>query len=145
MAILDAFLLLADRQAVTATANGAGVIDLGTARDIGSGEQVNLLFTVDEAAAAAGAATVTFELLISASADLSSPSVIAASGAVPRASLVPGYSLVLPIPPQPGSRGQRYLGVRFTVGTGPLTAGKFSANIVKNVRDSDYYPIGYSQ
>lgn len=133
--INDAFLYLSGSpgnagQAVTATAVSTNTIDLSQARDIGEGEDLYVQFITDVAATAAGAATVRFEVITSASANLGSPTVIVASGDIPKASLTVGARIELEIPAQYlVPLGQRYLGVQYTVSTGPLTAGTFTALI----------------
>jgi hypothetical protein len=130
--MLDALLQVSSAQAVTATAVSTNAIDLGTPRDIGVGEDLYAVFAVDTTATAAGAATVTFEAITSAAADLSSPNVLTSTGAIGKAELTAGRALIcLCLPPSSLAAlplGQRYLGVRYTVATGPLTAGAFTAN-----------------
>lgn len=145
MAIFDALLTVSDGQAVTSTAVSTNTIDKSQARDLGEGEQLFMLFTVTEAATASGAATVTFGLIESASSDLSSATTLASTAAIGKASLTVGAQFAIPIPPQIGSKGLRYLGTNYTVATGPLTAGKFHATITRNIGDAKkFYPAGYS-
>lgn len=133
-------------QAVTATAVSTNTIDLSQARDVGAGETLFARFYVDTAVTAAGAATVRFEVITSASADLSSPTVIGASGDIGKASLTLGARVSVPVPANLITPlGQRYLGVRYTVSTGPLTAGTFTAFITTaddNAQKS--YPSGFT-
>ncbi len=145
----DALLQLSNAQAVTASAVTANTIDLGTNRDIGSGEDLYAVFTVDESVTAAGAATVTFQVITSASADLSSPTVLVQSGAIPKADLTAGRKPIsICVPPsallaQP--LGQRYFGGNYLIGTGPLTAGKFTCNITNaEVSAGVNYPSGFT-
>ena len=131
--ILDERTEFADALAVTASAI-SDVIDLGAAptlQDIGNGEQLYLVVGVDTTVTAAGAATVTFSLESDSTADLAtSATVHAATAAVPKATLVAGYVAWVIALPQ--AAYERYLGVRFTVATGPLTAGKFNAFLTPN-------------
>ena len=131
MSMTDNLLKLSAAQAVTATAVSTNTISLGTARDLGPGDQLYANITVDVAATAAGAATVTFEVITSASADLSTPTVVAATGPVGKADLTIGRDPInIAIPPHISQeRGQAFIGVRYTVATGPLTAGSFTAYI----------------
>lgn len=147
--ILDALLQLAAAQAVTTTAVSTNTIDLGAARDIGTGKDLYAVITVDEAAAAAGAATVQFQVISSAAANLSSPTILGQTDAIAKTELTVGRKpIVVSIPPtilnaQP--IGQRYLGLQFTVGTGPLTAGKFTCYISdSDVSVNKNYPSGFT-
>jgi hypothetical protein len=103
---------------------------------------------VATAAAAAGAATVRFQIISSANADLSSPTIIEQSDAISKVSIVVGAQIVLPLPRSFINQiGQRYLGVQYTVGTGPLTAGAFDAFLLLNPSTSlpgVVYASGYS-
>lgn len=147
--ITDALLQLSSAQAVTATAVSTNTIDLGVARDLGPGCDLYAMFNVDEAAVAAGAATVTFQIITSAAANLSSPTIIGQTDAISKTELTLGRKpIFVPIPSailaaQPV--GQRYLGVQYTVATGPLTAGKFSCAIVdEDSSGGKYYASGFS-
>lgn len=147
--ITDALLQLSAAQAVTATAVSTNSIDLGTNRDIGAGEDLYAVFNVDASVAAAGNAFVSFSVISSASANLAAPTVLASSGAIPKADLVAGRAPIsIPIPQSVLTSlpiGQRYLGVRYTVTTGPLTAGSFTANITDSeVSVGKNYPSGFA-
>lgn len=127
--ILDNLTEFADAQTVTATAI-SDVIDLGAAptlQDIGNGQPLYLVLTCDETAGSGGSATVNFSLESDSTANLAtSATTHASTGAIGQASLVAGtFKRVIPLPVE--VRYERYLGVRFTVASGPLTAGKFSA------------------
>jgi hypothetical protein len=127
MAIIDKQALPADNQAVTATAFGSGFYDTGSqARDIG-GPPLRMRFTVDTTATAGGAATVDFQVVQADNSDGSGNlTVLASSGPVAVASLTAGaapFDVGIP------DTSRRYVGVRFVVATGPLTAGNFTAAI----------------
>lgn len=145
----DALLQLSSAQAVTASAVSTNTIDLGTARDLGTGGDLYAVFTVDTAATAAGAATVNFQVISSANANLSSANVIAQTDAIAKTDLTAGRKpIVVCISPSALLSlpvGQRYLGVQYTVGTGPLTAGAFSATITDTVVDvNKNYASGFT-
>ncbi len=149
MTILDAQLQLSAAQAVTATAVSTNTIDLGVTRDMGAGNQLNAVFGVDVTAAASGAATVRFQVITSAAASLSSPNVIAQTDDIPISNLTAGRRpIVVTLNPSVLNSlpiGQRYLGVQYTIGTGPLTAGSFTAFITNSGVDvGKYYPSGFS-
>jgi len=140
--ILDERTEFASALAVTATAI-SDVIDLGatpTLRDIGNGRGAFLVIQCDETATASGSATVTFSLESDSTANLAtSATVHLITAAIAKATLVAGYRVLciaLPI----GVTYERYLGVRFTVATGPLTAGKFSAFITLDPVGTFAYP-----
>lgn len=147
--ITDALLLLSSAQAVTSSAVSTNTIDLGVARDIGSGEPLYAVFTVDTAATAAGAATVNFQVISSAAANLGTPTILVQTDAIGKAELTAGRrAIVLEIPPSVLAAqpiGQRYLGVQYTVATGPLTAGAFTAQLVHDYQEQGKnYPSGFS-
>lgn len=125
--IIDAFNRFSDAQAVTVTAVSTNVVDLGLG-DKGIGERAfRLRIDAVEAALAAGAATVTFDLQTDDNEAFSSPTVVFSSGAIGKAALGLGARAVdAPVP----MGLQRYVRINYTVATGPLTAGKFSAALV---------------
>lgn len=115
--ILDAQTLLSDAQAVTADAVSTNTIDLGDVtpkRDIGDGEPLALVVTVDVAAdSTTGDETYSFEFIQSANANLGSADVLAAR-TVAAADLYAGAQVVIPIPP--GAITKRYIGLNYNVG-----------------------------
>lgn len=148
--ILDKQNLLSAAQAVTASAVSTNTIDLSVARDVGSGEDVIIAVTVDVAATAAGAATVDFQVISSAAAALTSPTILGSTGPLAKTELTLGRKAIeLRVPratllAQP--IGQRYLGIQYTVATGPLTAGSFTAGVIASAFQDQgkLYPVGYS-
>src|SRR5262245_52484837 len=121
--ILDALLQLSDAQAVTsADAYSSNTIDLGNVtpkNQIGDGEPMALVVTVDVAAAGDGSPasmTNTFDFMVvdSPNANLSSHTVLA-QRRVTGTLLTAGAIVVVPIPP--GTPTQRYLGARYELGT----------------------------
>lgn len=150
--ILDKQEEFSDSQLVTVTAISTNVLDLtqGTANltliDIGQGESVQLVIQVDAAATAAGAATVTFSLESDSTADLAtSPTVHWQSQVIGKATLVAGYEVArFKLPAGVPSNYERYLGVRYTIATGPLTGGSFSAFLVKDAQGNTSYPAGFA-
>ncbi len=129
--LIDKFLQVSSEQAVTASAASTDVIDFGQVNpDVGMDGVSKLVITVDESATAAGAATVTFSLQDSA--DNSSFADVAVTVAIGKATLVAGYQHVIPMP----TKLRRYCRVYYTVATGPLTAGKFSAQIVPGIQQN---------
>lgn len=143
--ITDKLLRVSTDQAVTSTAVSTDTIDLSVARDIGEGKKLIMNFAVTEAATASGSATVTFQVIGSASADLSSPVVLGSTGAIAKADLTLGANIAVDINSLIGSKGYRYIGANYVVATGPLTAGKFTADIVETVQDGrKFYASGFT-
>ena len=139
MTLLDKNLLLSNAQAVTSSAASTDTIDLGAARDIGPGEQLFLDVFVPEGVTASGSATVAISLEADDNDSFSSAVTVFSSGAIGKAALSQGTVLSFPIP-----RGtERYLRAYYTVATGPLTAGKFTAGISHSTAgDRRSYPAG---
>ena len=125
--IIDLLTKVSDEQAVTVTAPSTDYIDTIAAGD--SYEGFWLLFNVNVLATAGGAATLTVELETDDNTGFASATVLVSSGAIPVASLVAGYQYAIRVP----AGAERYLRVNYTVATGPLTAGNFSAAVVKDV------------
>lgn len=138
--ILDAFNEFSDAQAVTSTAISTNVIDLGpvtdnTLRDIGNGEEIYLVVTTNTACTDGGSdATLTVSLESdSVEALNSSATVHYTTGALAFAAFKDAGS-VLAMVRLPAGSYERYLGVRYTVASGPLTAGAFDAFLTKDVQ-----------
>ena len=133
--IIDKLLQVSSNQAVTATAPSTDVIDFGQANpNVGTHDRLEMVITVSEAATAAGAATVTFA--VQDSADNATFADVIASGAIGKADLGLGAQVVLPMP----VKLRRYCRVNYTVGTGPLLTGKFSAQVVAGIQQNIAYP-----
>lgn len=146
--ILDLQTKFSDLQAVTSTAISTNVIDLiqgtsPTTLDEGIGDGVWLNIIVGTAATAAGAATVTFSLESDSTADLATSATVHwTSAAIGKATLVAGYQVARI--KLPSDNYERYLGVRYTVATGPLTAGTFLAFLTISAQRNVIYPAGYT-
>ena len=141
--ILDAQNLFDQANAITVTRNSTNVIDLvKTGLNIGLGRPFFIYVTVTTAFTADGAATLQVALVTDDNASLSSlttlqdlPAVIAV------ASLVAGFSFSFYI--HPTSVMEQYLGLIYTVATGPMTAGKVTAGIALQVPGYTAYPRNY--
>lgn len=132
---IDKLLQVSTNQAVTASAASSDVIDFGQANpNVGLDDRSNMVITVSESAAAAGAATVTFS--VQDSANNSSFADVAVTAAIGKAALAAGQQIVIPMP----VNLRRYCRVYYTVATGPLTAGKFSAQVVTGIQQNHHYP-----
>lgn len=130
--------------AITSTRVSTDKIDLqANNRDLGLLDDLYLVIMATEAFTASGSATLTVDLVDDDNASLSSPAtLINLANAVGKATLVAGYTIFkgrLPIE----KITQRYLGLNYTVATGPMTAGKVRAFLTPNIDRQFYYPRGY--
>lgn len=144
MALLDRQTLLSDKQPVTVTAFTSDQYDTGNvtpARNLGRAG-LRAVVTVSAAALAAGAATVTFELIEADDAAGTNANVLMSSGAIGKAALSAGATpFDVPIP----DHSKRFIMGRYTVGTGPLTQGTFTFSLQRGSDHQRAYPDGYTQ
>jgi hypothetical protein len=140
--ITDSLLRVSEDQAVTSTAYSTNTIDLSVARDVGEGKTLYMNFALTEAFA--NGTNLTFEVVTSANANLSSHDVIGSSATIATAALTLGKNIVVAINPQIASKGKRYLGARYVV-TGTMNAGKVTADVVETIGDGQkYYASGFT-
>lgn len=110
--ILDAQHLFSDAQALTATADSTNYIDLGVDRDIGRGEPMAVVFTVDVAAdSTTGNETYQFQVETDDNTSFSSSTIIG-DRTILAAALTAGSRHVIPL----GYTNERYLQVVYTLG-----------------------------
>jgi hypothetical protein len=112
------------------------VIDLVAARDIGNGEPLYLVISVDTAVTSGGAATVAFILASDAQAAIATDGTATEhvkTAAIPKATLVAGYQLVLPVPPE-SPVYERYVGILQVTAVAAVTAGKVNAFLTDKPR-----------
>ena len=140
--ITDKLLRVSEDQAVTSSAYSTNTVDLSVARDVGEGTALYMNFALTEAFA--NGTNITFQVVTSANANLSSHDVIGSSDAIATASLTLGKNIVVRLNPSIASKGQRYLGARYTV-VGTMNAGKVTADIVETIGDGQkYYASGFT-
>jgi len=140
--ITDSLLRVSEDQAVTSTAYSTNTIDLSVARDVGEGTALYMNFALTEAFA--NGTNITFEVVTSANANLSSHDVVGSSTTIATAALTLGKNIVVAINPQIASKGKRYLGARYVV-TGTMNAGKVTADVVETIGDGQkYYASGFT-
>lgn len=145
MSYLDAENEFSDAQAVTSTAISENVIDLGlAASDIGAGEPIYLVVLTQTAATDTGSdATLTVTLESDSTADLAtSATTHFSTGAMAFADFSPAGTVLAAVA-LPIDEYERYLGVRYTVASGPLTAGNFDAFLTKDVSKFRAYANNY--
>lgn len=156
--ILDNFLIVSGTLGGTATApsntgqtvTGASAVlstntvDLLQNRDIAEGNDL-LKLLVEITTAFTGLTALTIEVIQADDAGLSSNvTVIGSSGAIPVASLTATARFDVELNARIGSKGQRYLGARYTP-TGTGTAGALIAHFSDQEADGlKFYPVGFS-
>ena len=119
-------------------------VDLGSARDIGEGTEYPYMHAIIGTAVAGGTSTE-IQVVVADDAALSTNlTVVGSSGAVATAGLTAGKRFAVPISPQIGSLGRRYLGVRYVV-VGTNSAGTVTAFFGADVQDGQkFYPGGFT-
>lgn len=136
--ILDKETMFSVDQAVTVSAAGKSIIDLGPVRgnfrDIGIGEPLELFAQVTEQAKAAGDATVQIKLETATDKEFTAAKAIFLSEPIPISSLNTGKRIAAKLP----QGVLKFLRLQYVVGDGPLTAGKFTAGINLSV---DAHPV----
>lgn len=126
----------------TGTNNEGDVIDSTVARDLGNGQPVYVVFQVTTAVTSAGAATVAFQIASDSVTTLDTAgtqTIHFTSRAVPKAELVAGFTMVVPLPLEDPDY-ERYLGVQAVVGTAALTAGAINAFLTLDPHGWQSYP-----
>lgn len=138
---VDDTLVFSDAQAITSTGSSTKSIDTMTAtRNIGAGEEIDLVISVATAASSLSASTIAFSLQDSV--DNSSFTDVVASPAVAVATLATAGTEVLRITLPRTLR--RYLQVQYTVATGPFTAGAYNAFLTDDRQDNVARPSGFT-
>jgi hypothetical protein len=136
--------------AITATAISTNVIDLRQAATPTTADEgiigapdMWLIVQAVQAFTAAGAATLTITLESDSAVGLATtPAVHYSTAAIPKATLIAGYVAVRT--KLPSGDYQRYIGLRYTVATGPMTAGTVLAWLSPDVQRNITYPNGFS-
>lgn len=142
--ILDERTEFADATALNTGAAGTynvgDIIDSGVARDLGQ-QPVYLVIQITTAVTSAGAATVQFQLVSDATSTISTTTqtIHAITAAIPKATLVAGYQLVIPLPAEQPAY-ERYLAIQQVTGVAALTAGAINAFLTLDPNGNRAYP-----
>lgn len=129
---LDKLLMFSEAQEVTVTADSTNILDLLDQGDDLS-RTLNLFCRVGTAVTADGAATVTVSVQTCDTAD-GSYTTLYTTAAIGKASLTAGADAIAPMALPTGLK--RYVKLVYTVATGPLTAGTFTAGITPSLDKS---------
>lgn len=140
-----------DSQAVTATAISTNVMDLisnssgkNALRDIGTGQDVYLVVQTAVAATDTSSdATLTVTLESDSTVGLETSATVHFSTAALAFAAFSPAGTVLAAVKLPAGNYERYLGVRYTVAAGPLTAGQFDAFLTTDVNAWRAYARNY--
>ena len=152
--ILDTYTQFADNQSVAQAAgtyNLGDVIDTGAVvRDIGMGQPLYLVITVDTEIITGGSAgTIQFQLVSdavttpdtsTASKHLISPAYVTDGTDANDAELKQGQTVWQVALPPEGQQYERYLGVQYIVATTTTTAGNVSAYLTFDPHGNKHYP-----
>lgn len=132
-------------QTVTGTGNviSTNVIDLLQNRDLGEAQELYIRAQVGTAQA--GGTSVEIQAITADDAALSSNvTVIGSTGAILTAALTAGARFAAEVNPRIGSKGQRYLGIRYVI-VGTSTAGTIVADFGIEIQDGQkFYPSGFT-
>lgn len=144
--ITDSLLRVSTAQTVAITdtaAVSADKIDLQVARDMGEGRPLYMVFTLPTAIT--GGTTTTFEVIVASDAALTTAiASLGSTGPIATTSLVQYAQFAVQFSPLLASKGQRYLGARYTV-VGANNAGTVTADIVLDIQDGKkYHSSGFS-
>ena len=138
--ILDKRNEFCDATALNTGASGTYLIgdqiDLGVARDIGNGQQLYLVITVDTRPTSGGAARAQFTLASDDTASIATngtASVHFQTKAFTIAEMTAGAVLVAVPLPAEGVAYERFLGILQTTGTAAFTGGKINAFLTPDV------------
>lgn len=150
---VDSQLLFSDAQAVTVTAISTNVLDLNpdgyglasNLQDIGIGEEVYLVVMTTTTITDTGSdATLIVTLESDTAVGLATaPVVHISTGTLAFATYATAGTIIfqgkLPV-----ADYKRYLGVRYTIASGPFTAGAITAFMTKDVQRQKYYKSGFT-
>lgn len=141
--ITDKLLRVSEAQALTTTAVSTDKIDLSTARDMGEGEDLFMVFTVGTAMA--GGTSINFQVTVADNEALTTnATTIGMSGVILTAALTAGAQFMVRLNPLVGSLGRRYLGATYTI-VGTMSAGTVTADIVTDIQDGKkFYASGFT-
>jgi len=138
----DAMLLFSDAQAVTAAAASTNVVDLSVARNIGVGQELYVVVTVDVAMTDGSSdSTLTVDLYGDSTTSFT-PDATQRLFIIPALSAA-GAKFIARINPD-FAANYRYLELYYTPNNGNLTTGSFTAFITHNVDAFTAYAKGYT-
>ena len=145
--IMDRLCEFCDATALNTGAAGSYVLgssyDMTIPRDIGAGQGLWLVITVDTAATSGGSATAEFQLRSDAQDPIhaTTSTLHFSSGAIAVADLTQGKKYYFPVPSE-GTAYERFLGLVQVTAVAAFTAGKINAFITTDPPAWQTYPEG---
>lgn len=142
--ITDALLLFSDAQAVTAAAGSTNNIDLGSVRDIGTGDDLYVVAVLD--VAMTDGAGNTYPLVVALEGDSTetfTPDGTQDLFSFPAASAI-GTTKFAKLSPGSAPLQYRYIRLKYTPTGGNLTAGSVTAFVTKDIAKFAAYAKGYT-
>ena len=135
---VDAQNLFSSAQAITVTAASDNLIDLGSAVNLGTGQDVYVVVVVTTAFTDAGSdATVAVTVQTDTASTFGSATTAQTIGTLGAVSAA-GARLIAKL--QKFTTAERYVRLYYTVANGPLTAGAVTAFLTVDVHDYTVYP-----
>lgn len=139
---LDAHNLFDDNAQHLTTEASTNLIDLGSARNIGVGEDIYFVIQVDTAFTdSASNSTMAITLETDDNASFSSATTAQTIGTFAALSAA-GTRLIAKL--QPDAINERYLRVKYTVANGDLSTGKFTSFLTTGIDAITAYPSGFT-
>ena len=129
---VDALLTFSDAQAITSAAGSTNTIDLSAVRDIGTGEDLYLVVSVQTALTHGGSNTSTAVAIEGDSTESFSPDGTFTIGSFAAAAAA-GTTLIAKLSPGSAPLQYRYIRLKYTPAGADLTGGKFDAFITKDI------------
>ena len=140
--IIDAQNQYSDAQAITASAASENLIDMGSERRIGTGQNLYLVAIVDVAFTDAGSdSTVTITIEADALAAFGSPTTIQTIGTFGALSAI-GARLIARLAPE--ALFEQFHRLFYTVANGNLTTGSITAFLTHDIDAFTAYPSGFT-
>lgn len=143
MAYVDAQGLFSDAQTITSSAASTNTIDLGAVRDIGTGEDLYVMVTVDTTMDDTGDNSSLTVALQGDSSTSFTPDGTQDLFTIPALSAA-GTKFFAKLDPNSAPLQYRYIRLNYTPNNGDLSAGAFTAALVEGIEQLKYYASGYT-
>jgi len=129
---VDAQLLFSDAQAITADAASTNIVDLGSVRDIGTGQSLYIVTVVDVAMTDSGSDSTLAVILEADSTTTLTPDESLTLFTIPAVTAA-GEVFISRLDPTAAVLQYQYLGIQYTPANGNLSTGSFTTFMTVNV------------